>query len=71
VAAQLGLSLSSLINAYLKQFIHTKEVHFSAEGKLKLAAKRRLDRLAKEAREGKNLSPAFDNAADAIRYLNS
>lgn len=31
VAAELGLSLSSLINAYLKQLIRTREVLFSLD----------------------------------------
>lgn len=70
-AAELGLSLSAVINAYLYQFIRTKEIHFSLEGELKPSVKRRLDRLEKEAREGKNLSPAFSSAEDAIRYLNA
>ena len=71
VAHDLGLPLSTIINAYLRQFIRTKEVHFAVEGELKPAVKRRLDRLTKEARAGKNLSPSFSTAEDAIRYLNS
>ena len=71
VARDLGLPLSTLVNAYLKQLIRTKEAHFFVEGELKPAVKKRLDRLTKEAREGKGLSPAFSNAEDAIRYLNS
>ena len=70
-AKELGLPLSTLVNAYLKQFIATKEAHFYVQEELRPEAKRRLDRLMKEAREGKNLSPTFDNAEDAIRYLNS
>ena len=71
VAKELGLPLSVVINSYLRQFIRTKEIHLSAEGKLKPEAKRRLDRLARDAREGKNLSPEFKSAQDAVRYLNS
>ena len=67
----LGMPLSTIINAYLHQFIRTKEVHFVLEGELKPTVKKRLDRLTKEAREGKNLSPSFSRAEDAIRYLNS
>ena len=70
-AKELGLPLSTLVNAYLKQFIATKEAHFYVQEELRPEAKRWLDRLMKEAREGKNLSPTFDNAEDAIRYLNS
>ena len=71
VAQELGLPLSTIINAYLKQFIRTGEVHFFVEGELKPAVKKRLDRLQKEAMEGKNLSPRFSDVEDAIAYLNS
>ena len=71
VAADLGMPLSVVINAYLYQFIRTREVHFSIEGTLKPAVKRRLDRLTREVRSGKNVSPSFTNAEDAIRYLRS
>lgn len=71
VARDLGMPLSTVINGYLKQFIRTKEVHFSLEGELKPAVKRRLDRLTKEVREGKNLSPAFHSVKEMDAYLNS
>ena len=71
VARDLGMPLSTVINAYLNQFIRTKEVHFYTEGTLKPSVKRRLDRLQKEAMEGKNLSPAFSSVEEAIRYLRS
>ncbi len=48
VARDLGLPLSTVINAYLREFIRTKEVHFAVgqlEGELKPAVKRRLARL--------------------------
>ena len=71
IAKELGLPLSTVINAYLRQFIRTKEVHFAVEGELKPAAKRRLARLHADVVAGKNLSPAFSNAKEAIDYLNS
>lgn len=71
VARDLGMPLSTVINAYLRQFIRTKEVHFYIEGELKPSVKRRLNRLTKEAREGKNLSPTFRNAKEMDIYLNS
>ena len=70
-AQELGLPLSVVINSYLRQFIRNKEVHFFIEGELKPAVKKRLDRLHKEALEGKNLSPAFKSAKEMDAYLNS
>lgn len=70
VARDLGMPLSTVINAYLNQFIRTREVHFYLEGELRPAVKKRLDRLQREALAGKNLSPAFSNARGAAQYLN-
>ncbi len=69
VARDLGMPLSTIINAYLNQFIRTKEVHFYLEGELKPSVKRRLDRLQKEAMAGKNLSPAFHTVREMDAYL--
>ena len=63
VARDLGMPLSTIINAYLNQFIRTKEVHFYLEGELKPSVKRRLDRLQKDVLRGKNLSPTFSTPA--------
>ncbi len=71
VARDLGMPLSTIINAYLNQFIRTKEVYFYLEGELKPSVKKRLDHLQKEVAEGKNLSPSFKSAKDAVNYLNS
>jgi len=71
VARNLGMPLSTVINAYLNQFIRTKEVHFYLEGELKPFVKRRLDRLQKDVLRGKNLSPTFSDARKSIRHLRS
>ena len=34
IAKEMGLSLSAVINAYLKQFVRNKEVHFSIAPKM-------------------------------------
>lgn len=70
-ARDLGLPLSTIINAYLVQFIRTKEVHFYLEGELKSSVVQRLNKLTREARAGKNISKSFDTAKEAITYLNS
>ena len=71
VARSLGMPLSTIINAYLNQFIRTKEIHFYLEGELKPSVKRRLDRFQKEAVEGKNLSPVFRTPQEMDAYLES
>lgn len=72
VAKSLGMPLSTIINAYLHQLVRTKAVAFGVpEGTLRPAVKRRLDRLTKEARVGKNLSPAFTSVEAMDEYLNA
>ena len=71
VARDLGMPLSTVINAYLNQFIRTKEVHFYLEGELKPSVKRRLNRLQKDVLRGKNLSPTFRTAQEMDTYLKS
>ncbi|MBI2309715.1 type II toxin-antitoxin system RelB/DinJ family antitoxin [Candidatus Collierbacteria bacterium] len=69
IAADLGFSLSSLVNAYLKQLARTKSVFFSAvpeepsEYLIKALKESEIDR-----KTGRT-SPAFSNAADAIAWL--
>ncbi|MSU55720.1 MAG: hypothetical protein EXS51_00205 [Candidatus Taylorbacteria bacterium] len=80
VAKQLGVPLSLVINNYLRDFVRTKEVHFSLrdslplgkpEGVLKPAVARRLARIHKDIVEGKNLVGPFNSAKEAISYLRS
>ncbi len=54
MAQDFGMPLSTIINAYLNHFVQTKEVYFCLKSE-------RLDRLSKEAKEGKNTSPVFDS----------
>lgn len=77
VAAGLGMPLSTVINAYLREFIRTKSVHFSLlplgkpEGILKPHVKRRLARINKDIAEGKNLIGPFDAGSELNAFLDS
>lgn len=70
VAKDLGLSLSALINGFLKQLVKTKKVTFNAEESEEPSEY--LIKILKQAEENYkkgNVSPVFDNAKDAIKYL--
>ena len=71
VVEKLGFSLSSVINAYLRQLIKTRKVEFSDDVQLKLTpwAKRLLKRSEKDVKEG-FVSPTFSNAKDSLVWLN-
>jgi len=67
VAQQIGMSLSGLVNASLKQIIKTKKVEFSAEEPNEYF-KRTLAKARKNWKEGKG-SPIFNNIEDDLKWL--
>ncbi|MBI2039685.1 type II toxin-antitoxin system RelB/DinJ family antitoxin [Candidatus Microgenomates bacterium] len=69
-AEALGMPLSVIIKAFLKQFIKTKTVSFSVYGNGEPSEYliKTLQQAQKNRKEGKG-SPVFDNAEDAIAYL--
>ena len=71
VARDLGLSLSDIINASLRNFIQTRTVVFTDIPTMTPQLEKKLDRIEKDIKEGKNLSPAFTNIKDATDYLDS
>jgi addiction module RelB/DinJ family antitoxin len=71
VASELGFSLSSLINGYLRSLVKTKTIHFSLRDE---EPSELLIKAIKEAEEDRNagrISPSFDNAKDAIAWLDN
>ncbi|MFA6552684.1 MAG: DUF6364 family protein [Candidatus Paceibacterota bacterium] len=72
-AKKIGLSLSSIVNAYLRHFVKTKEVHFSAEHGFRMtpALGKTLREVENDLKVGKNLSPSFSSAREMDKYLNS
>ncbi len=69
-AKELGLSLSSVVNATLNQFARTGELHLSTSYTMTPY----LENLVKEAREEYKLgqvSRPFDNTKDLMKHLNS
>ena len=69
-AENLGFTLSSVLNAFLKQFIRTKTVHFS-DREPEVPTQYFLDAIKvakKDWKEG-NVSPAFDNIKDNLDWL--
>ena len=68
-AAELGMPLSVIIKAFLKQFIKTKSIEFSARDEEPSEYLiRTIKQAEKDFKEGK-ASPVFDNAKDAIAWL--
>lgn len=69
LAADLGVTLSTIINVYLKQFIRTKEFTFSLAYQMSPELEKIIVEAEADIMTGKNLSPAFDQAEDALVWL--
>lgn len=63
IAEELGFSLSSLINAFLKQLIRSRTINFGIEEPTEYLLK-----ALKESKKSKK-SPPFNNPNDAIKWL--
>ncbi|TSC66714.1 MAG: Uncharacterized protein CEO21_97 [Microgenomates group bacterium Gr01-1014_80] len=69
VAKEIGVSLSSLLNAWLRDFIRTKTVTFSTRNET--PSQYLIDSIKqaeKDIKEG-NVSPAFKTGKEAVEWL--
>jgi len=70
-AAELGMSLSDVLNGYLRRFLKVKSVEFVEEGEQLVPTaylKRLLKQSEKDIKAG-YISPAFDNIEDELAWL--
>lgn len=70
-AHELGLSLSSVINVYLRKFLTARSVEFSDDVRLEPTPylKRMLRESEKDEKEGK-VSPRFSSVEESLVWLN-
>lgn len=68
-AQDLGLTLSDVINASLRNFIKTREVIFSDVPVMTEELEKLLDKVEDDIKHKRNLSPSFKNISEAIDYL--
>jgi len=69
VARDLGFSLSSLMNAWLRQLIRTKTVSFSVADEEPSEYLLRVMGKAEKNRQAGRGSPVFDDADSAVNWL--
>lgn len=71
IAEELGIPLSTIINAYFKRLLRERRVDFV----LPLQPNKKTVKLLRQAHEdykkGRNISPAFETAEEMDAYLNS
>lgn len=71
LASELGLNLSDVINASLRNFIRTREIYISDVPRMTPELERLLGLIEKDINNKKYLSPGFATSEDATDYLNS
>ena len=71
IAEELGLSLSAIINASLKQLVKNREVCFSAAPRMTPYLKNIIKEAKKDHKAGKNIAGPFATAREMDKYLNS
>ena len=69
LAEELGLPLSVVVNAYLKDFIRNRGITITAVPHMSRQLETLIGVARKDFAAKKNISPAFSSAEDAIRYL--
>lgn len=69
VAKELGLSLSAVVNGFLKQFVKTKTVTFSALDEIPNKRTQAIMKQAEKDYKNGNTSPAFKTGEEAVAWL--
>jgi len=71
LAKKLGLSLSDVMNASLRNFIRTREVRVSDIPHMTPELERLVEIAERDRKAGKNISPILKTPAEVGRYLDS
>lgn len=71
IAKELGLSLSDIINASLRNFIRTREVYISSIPRMTPEFERIIGRIETDLKKKKNVSKTFTSLKDMNTHLDS
>ncbi len=71
LAKELGLSLSDVLNASLRNFIRTREVYFSHTPRMTKELEDVIEEAERDKTLKRNFSPEFNSAQEATDYLNN
>lgn len=71
LAGELGLSLSAVMNAHLKQFIRNRSVYFSSLPKMSPELEKLIGPIEKDIKNKKNLSKPLTSPEEVNQYLNN
>ena len=71
IAKELGLPLSSVMNAFLKEFIRSRSISFSTIPRMSQALEEVLGGVEHDIKKGKNMSVVFPSSKKANEYLDA
>ncbi len=70
LAKNIGVPLSTVVNAYLKDFIRNQSVTLAATPVLRPEVMKEIAQAREDYKKGINISPRFDNMSEAVEWLN-
>ena len=71
VAKELGMPLSVIINAYLKQFVRSRAVYFTATPQMSAALEKMLKPIEEDIKLGRNIVKTVASPEELDEYLSS
>ena len=71
IAKELGVPLSTVVNAYLKEFVRERSVRLSLDPQPRPEVAKMLREASEDFKKGKNISGPFKTAKEAISHLDS
>lgn len=71
IAEEMGLPLSTIVNAYLKEFIQERQITFSAALELRPEKEKLFQKAERDYKKGVNISPALSTPEEIEAYLKS
>lgn len=71
LAKELGISLSDVINASLRNFLKTRQITFSSDERMTPELEKYLDKVERDIKHNRNIVGPFKTAAEANAYRGS
>ena len=70
LADELGIPLSTIVIANLKEFVRSRSLTVSALPRLKPEIEKELEEAIADYKQGRNISPVLHSSKDVAEYLN-
>ena len=68
-AKAIGLPISTVVAAGLREFVRTRSITISDQPRLKPEVEKELLKISADAKKGRNVSPVFDNLEESFVWL--